>query len=207
MIPFNNEGRNTKQFVLILICFILLPYPAGVILQANCTLKAQRNIKGSTDRNFFIEMGKIEYFAVILVLIDLNVCKLDKVYEITEEDMFRIEHDEYFKDLWGYKVNWRDLKDGWNDEKRALILAAEKDMLEQRQSVPKITENGYEMMKIPLDLYQKILEVKANVSTSVVPELCDVPNYEDNCYEILTYEGHQIASIMFPKSNQMYIID
>ena len=152
-------------------------------------------------------MGKIEYFAVILVLIDLNICKLDKVYEITEEDMFRIEHDEYFKDLWGYKVNWRDLKDGWNDEKRALILAAEKDMLEQRQSVPKITENGYEMMKIPPDLYQKILEVKANVSTSVVPELCDVPNYEDNCYEILTYEGHQIASIMFPKSNQMYIID
>ena len=145
-------------------------------------------------------MGKIEYFAVILVLIDLNICKLDKVYEITEEDMFRIEHDEYFKDLWGYKVNWRDLKDGWNDEKRALILAAEKDMLEQRQSVPKITENGYEMMKIPLDLYQKILEVKANVSTSVVPELCDVPNYEDNCYEILKYEGHQIASIIFPKS-------
>ena len=152
-------------------------------------------------------MGKIEYFAVILVLIDLNICKLDKVYEITEEDMFRIEHDEYFKDLWGYKVNWRDLKDGWNDEKRALILAAEKDMLEQRQSVPKITENGYEMMKIPPDLYQKILEVKANVSTSVVPELCDVPNYEDNCYEILTYKGHQIASIMFTKSNQMYIID
>ena len=49
---------------------------------------------------------------------------------------------DYFTDLWGYKVNWRDEDDGWDAAKRESLAGLHLATKLQQKYVPKLTELG-----------------------------------------------------------------
>ena len=71
--------------------------------------------------------------------------------------------DDYFIDLFGYKVNLTDFEDGWNMDKRMNFQSIQTRNELQPKLVPKLTEFGYEKKKIPEKLHKFILE-RRNVS-------------------------------------------
>ena len=79
-------------------------------------------------------------------------------------------NEEHYTDLFGYKVNWTDFEDGWNEDKRINFLQIQTRNELQPKLVPKFTESGYEKRKIPENLYYFILE-RRNVRNSFRKEL------------------------------------
>lgn len=110
----------------------------------------------------------------------------------------------YFIDLFGYKVNWTDESDGWNQEFRQRFISYnEKNLGDlyvydfystfqtrnmiftvQSKGVPSFTSTGYKKMKIPPLLFESILNSKS-MATKIEPELCrmDDPPVQ-NCFRI-----------------------
>ncbi|XP_059089948.1 uncharacterized protein LOC131885796 isoform X2 [Tigriopus californicus] len=66
--------------------------------------------------------------------------------------------EDTFEDVAGFKVQWNDPEDGWDEEKREdLLLIHSKNLLQPRY-VPKLTKTGYRKIKIPDELYEFLLE-------------------------------------------------
>ena len=49
---------------------------------------------------------------------------------------------DYFVDVSGFRVDWRNPEDGWDDRKRKDLLAIHRSNLEVPRLVPTLTENG-----------------------------------------------------------------
>ena len=97
----------------------------------------------------------------------------------------------YLKDAWGFKINWTDLEDGWNDAKRKLMVRQKRSFTLRQNDIPRYTEKGYKKMKINENLFSMIKRVKE--SAELRPEFCEVPNYENNCYRVK--KEHDMSTI------------
>ena len=91
---------------------------------------------------------------------------------------------ESYVDLWGHKIDWHNLEDGWTHTKRFEYLRDVERMLWQMENIPKYTLHGYKKMKIPSLLHESIL--KERNSSIIEPEECGIPNPRNNCYRIKT---------------------
>ena len=49
---------------------------------------------------------------------------------------------DYFVDVSGFRVDWQNPEDGWDDRKRKDLLAIHRSNLEVPRLVPTLTENG-----------------------------------------------------------------
>ena len=91
---------------------------------------------------------------------------------------------ESYVDLWGHRIDWHNLEDGWTHTKRFEYLRDVERMLWQMENIPKYTLHGYKKMKIPSLLHESIL--KERNSSIIEPEECGIPNPRNNCYRIKT---------------------
>ena len=67
------------------------------------------------------------------------------------------------KDLWGYKHNWLDSEDGWDENRRKLFISRQKKGIYQTKHIPKYTKHGYKKMKIPTELYELINKIRRDI--------------------------------------------
>ena len=68
-------------------------------------------------------------------------------------------------DIWGYKINWYDKEDGWTELRRNMILKHNQKMMKQIKNMPAYTKYGYQKMKIPVELYNFILQSMKQISS------------------------------------------
>ena len=59
-----------------------------------------------------------------------------------------------FVDLYGFKYNWTDPEEGWNDARRKKIFREHRRNTEQADTMPQFTKLGYKKMKMPKGLLQ-----------------------------------------------------
>ncbi len=64
----------------------------------------------------------------------------------------------FFTDLWGYKINWLDPEDGWDNLKRSELLKLHLNNIKQPDELTRYTKMGYKKVKIPTQLYQVCFE-------------------------------------------------
>ena len=88
----------------------------------------------------------------------------------------------FFKDIWGYTINWLNPEDGWTKMRQQLTYTIRQMTIDQIEMMPALTKYGYKKMKIPTDLFQSILQAKLN--STMYPEKCkeEWPMY--NCIRI-----------------------
>ena len=84
----------------------------------------------------------------------------------------RIVKQDFFIDMWGFKVNWTNLDDGWTDARRRRVLSLRSKMKKQMTQVPKFTKVGIKKVKVPKNLHEFLMNNR-NLS-SVTYEGIDV---------------------------------
>ena len=126
----------------------------------------------------------VSLLIISLVVCDTTAHEYDSQLMYGENELEKIHNQKYFTDLWGYKVDWRNPADGWNEKKRTMMLAAKKLIIRQMQVMPKFSKLGYKKMKIPKELHLKLLE--ARNQSKLIGEECIIPNYFNNCYKFRT---------------------
>ena len=118
--------------------------------------------------------------AIIIAAITIkNVECINADFFWDNEEIETALDQNIFTDLWGYGVNWTNKEDGWNIDKKLLILSAKKEIIRQMQIMPKFTKQGFKKMKIPKELHLRLLQARNNSVLS--PEFCQIPNFENNC--------------------------
>ena len=88
----------------------------------------------------------------------------------------------FFKDIWGYEINWLNPEDGWTNIRKKLTHTVRQMTIEQIEMMPALTKYGYMKMSIPNELFQSIMLAKLN--STMHPENCkeEWPMY--NCIRI-----------------------
>ena len=88
----------------------------------------------------------------------------------------------FFKDIWGYTINWLNPEDGWTKIRQKLTQTIRQMTIDQIGMVPALTKYGYMKMRIPTELFQFIVLTKLN--STMHPENCkeEWPMY--NCIRI-----------------------
>ena len=112
----------------------------------------------------------------ILILMVWSLVNCDLHFDAGIKDQI-FGHD-HFTDKWGFNVNWTDRDDGWDDAKRQQLMElhiknevqptiGEKDkngtfflsdLNQIKISVPALTALGFEKRRIPIELYDFILD-------------------------------------------------
>ena len=87
-------------------------------------------------------------------------------------------------DIWGYKINWYDKEDGWTELRRNMILKHNQKMMKQIKNMPAYTKYGYQKMKIPVELYNFILQSMKQNSSGLVNEPCAQDDPFHNCQRV-----------------------
>ena len=79
------------------------------------------------------------------------------------------DNSKIYKDAWGKEINWYDPEDGWNEERRQLVLEDYELSVLQSKTMPAYTQDGYVKMKIPSQLYQLINKAKDGAKSVIEP--------------------------------------
>ena len=87
-----------------------------------------------------------------------------------------------FKDAWGYTIDWLNPEDGWTDTRQQLMHIIKKRTMVQNKLMPAFTKYGFMKMKIPLQLYEMIHQIKSN--SSMYSENCKVEWPMHNCVRV-----------------------
>ena len=88
-------------------------------------------------------------------------------------------NSQTFTDLWGFKHNWQDPEDGWDEKQRKLFISRQKEGIFQTKRIPEYTKHGYKKMPMPPKLYKIIYDLRKN-SSFFTPEPCVVDQLS-NC--------------------------
>ena len=115
--------------------------------------------------------------------------------------MAKIDREaDHFTDISGFKVNWRDPEDGWDEMKRRHLIKEHDGNIKTRAFVPALSETGalnflpmtnvfretflvYKKMKIPKDVYDYLMLAKQDSVSE--PEKCDSQGMH-NCDRIIS---------------------
>ena len=75
---------------------------------------------------------------------------------LSEEEVSALEKPT-FKDLWGVELNWTNSDEGWDLARRHQYLNIVRVMRDQKKNLKKFTKLGYNVIKIPQNVYDLIL--------------------------------------------------
>ena len=91
--------------------------------------------------------------------ITIEVCGTLGCLTVTEDEAQLLKKPAIM-DGTGVPMNWTDPLDGWNLNVRLLHIANKRRLEYQRSKVPRLTELGYKISKIPQDILQVIKDEK-----------------------------------------------
>lgn len=78
-------------------------------------------------------------------------------------ELFPIQAELNYTDMWGYVVNWTDANDGWTPKKREALLRSFHDMKQQMYDVPHFTDVGFKKLEMDHNFHARL---KAHVNFS-----------------------------------------
>ena len=116
-----------------------------------------------------------QLFALILFLCCIIFETIGEVNQIDKP---------FFKDLWGYVMNWTDPEEGWSKIKRIKVLKLKEKMVLQSAAMNKYSKHGYKKMKMPKELLKKIIEVRNKAVLE--PEICLIDDSSNGCHRYKT---------------------
>ena len=117
----------------------------------------------------------------IIAFFILTITKIEIIYASTSSTStcdIKNNNNKTFQDLWGYKHNWLDPEDGWDENQRNLFISRQKQGIYQTKHIPKYTKHGYKKMDMPPKLYKLIYDLRN--SSVFEPEIC-VESQLSNC--------------------------
>ena len=78
----------------------------------------------------------------------------------TPKEEFVIENNDTFTDIWGYTLNWTNVREGWYKLRRYKYIDGNKLMKKHKTMLKTYTKLGYKVMDIPRYMYQTMLEMR-----------------------------------------------